>query len=174
MDIKKNTETTEFTVQGVTLVAPKPFTEGHPLTATEAAVLNQTFVENIRNNFAKAVKTAQEEVGEGNEPDLKALQAELDEYIAGYEFGVRRSSGGGRVVDPVEKKAREIARKLVTQAIKDQGHKISDFDAETKNGYIDGLLADADRGAKIRKQAKDQLEAERKLAKDSITLDIAA
>lgn len=129
MQIPENAGTREVTIQGHTFNVPEPYAEGHPLTENEAAALNQTFAENVRNNFAQKVKDANEAQGEEN-VDTSALQSELDSYIEGYEFGVRRSGGGGSrtPVDPVEREALRMAEDAVKNAIRAKGGKVSEFD----------------------------------------------
>jgi len=119
-----------FTVAGKTLSCPTPYTEGHVLTANEAAALNQTFVENIRNNMAKKV---------GDCPDADEAQRLIDEYVAVYEFGVRRS--GGPKGDPIEREAMAIAREKVREAIVAQGYKLKDFTAEKITELAQDTLA---------------------------------
>lgn len=106
-------------IAGQLFAIAAPFDEGHALTANEASAMNQLLAENIRNNFAKRVKDAD---------DVAGLQAELDNYVKEYEFGVRRS-GGGRTGDPVEAEAMAIARSKVKQALQAKGHKLADISA---------------------------------------------
>lgn len=116
----------QVTIQGVAFNLDERYTEGYTISANEAAALNQTRFENIRNNFAKTVKDAQEAAQkEGKEVDVKALQKSLTEYANGYEFGVR-SGGGGAPRDPVGKAALAIATERVEQAIRGKGHTLAD------------------------------------------------
>ena len=61
---------------------------------------------------------------------MAALQTELDEYIAGYSFGVRRG-GGAVAVDPVKKIALGLARDAVKKALVAKGQGLKDYTAET-------------------------------------------
>jgi hypothetical protein len=61
----------QITISGHSFNVPVRYEEGHELTAGEASALNQTYHENLRNNFAKKVKDA------GDGADVAALQAEL-------------------------------------------------------------------------------------------------
>lgn len=89
---------TTITIQGYEFDAPSPYAEGHVMLANEASALNQTFAENLRNNFAKTVATAKEANGDKLPADvITALHAEFDDYAANYQFGVRRPGE----VDPV-------------------------------------------------------------------------
>jgi len=113
---------TSITVQGQILDAPQPFAEGHVLRPNEAAVLNQTYAENLRNNFASGIKKLVEEAKKaGTEPDFSNLQAKFDEYVQTYDFGVRRAGGGAVTLDPVSREAMRLAREAVLNALKAKG-----------------------------------------------------
>jgi hypothetical protein len=88
-----------FTIAGLTFKVSSPYSAGHVCTEGEARALNQTRVENIRNNLAIKAK------------DRTLTQADVEAYAASYVFGER--SGGSRSHDPVEAEALEIARRLV-------------------------------------------------------------
>lgn len=126
MQFNKETPTGSFIIQEHAFNIPKPFTEGHRCTASEAGVLNQTLAENVRNNLAKRVK---ESVDKG-EFDHTAMQAEIDQYLEEYEFGQRRGRGP---TDPVEREALNIAKELVKKALREQGTKLADVDTADIN-----------------------------------------
>lgn len=111
----------DYTIAGKTFSILQPYGEGHVLTAGEASALNQTFAENIRNNFAAKVK----EAVEANTFDQEVFQGALDDYQEEYEFGVRRG-GGGRTSDPLQAEALNIARDLVRQALVKKGIALKD------------------------------------------------
>ena len=115
-------------IAGVNLTVPQPYAEGHTLTANEAAALNQVLAENIRNNTATKIKEAS---AKGTSEDQ--MQAEVDAYVAGYEFGVR--TGGGRTSDPVEREAMELARQAVRNQLQKKGHKLSEFSGKDITAY---------------------------------------
>lgn len=113
--------TKDIIIQGETFPISVPYAEGHPLTAVEARVLNQTYCENIRNNMAGAIKKAKEE----DKYDAKAMAKTVADYDAAYTF----ATGGGavrRTIDPIEKEARSIARNLITSQLKAAGKKMKD------------------------------------------------
>ena len=62
MDFQPEVQTKSITVQGFTLSVPVPYAEGHTLTEAEAAVLNQTLAENLRNNFGSQIKKSREDL----------------------------------------------------------------------------------------------------------------
>jgi hypothetical protein len=105
-----------LTISGKTFQVAPRYAEGHVLTANEASTLNQTFFENIRNNFAQKAKDG-------------GTQAELDAYVEGYNFGVRTGGGGGSR-DPIQVEAMNLARDAVKKAIVASGKKIADFTAK--------------------------------------------
>jgi len=129
--------TDEITIQGHVFTAPLRYAEGHTLTANEAGALNQTYHENLRNNFAGTVKKKLEELfgvkdeaGKVSIPDdaelsdeqLTEVQTEFDAYAQAYEFGARRVGGGGRTPsDPIEKEALNLAKAAIRQALKTNG-----------------------------------------------------
>ncbi len=119
-----------ITIAGHSFTVPLRYEEGHELTANEASALNQTYHENLRNNFAKKVETAK------NGGDLVAdatvladLQAELDKYAEEYEFGGAR--GGGFRGDPVMTEAMRIAREKIYEHLKKKGKKRKDVESGT-------------------------------------------
>lgn len=137
--------TQDVTIQSTQFTIPAPYLAGHTLTEVEAGVLNQTYAENIRNNFAAKIKKAIED--KTPVPD----QAALDAYAAAYQFGVR-PSGGPRVVrDPVESEARRMASKALNDALKAKGIKVKDMSDEQ---YEDLLAKALDKYPKFREQAK--------------------
>lgn len=129
MQYDSNTPRKSITVQGLVLNALAPFAEGHVLKANEAAVLNQTFAENIRNNFSAKVEKLIEDANKsanGAPVDLNALvapaQAELDKYLASYEFGVRVGSSS----DPIDREAMVLAKETVKRALANKGMKLGE------------------------------------------------
>ena len=123
--IDSNTPRESLTIAGETFTAATPYAAGDVLTAGEASALNQTRLENLRNNFATKVKAAKET----GTFDAEVFQATLDDLNAEYEFGVRRGGGGGRSTDPVMAEAMSIAREKVRAAIVKKGIKLADVSA---------------------------------------------
>lgn len=147
----------EITVQGVTLTVPAPFVEGHVLRANEAGVLNQTYAENLRNNFAAAVKKAKDEAEKaGTAVDGEKLQSELDAYVVTYDFGIRRGGGVRVGLTPVEKEARKLAREAITAALSKKGHKVKDLPEGKMDEFIEQALATK---PAFREEAQRRVEA---------------
>jgi hypothetical protein len=139
MQFDRKTERKPITIQGLSLNAIAPFKEGHVVTANEAAVLNQTLAENLRNNFASTVADAVEAAGDHSKVDMVELQKTFDGYIKGYEFGVRK--GGGFSGDPVAKEARSIAKEMAKQVLKAKGHKLADVSSEQMDALIEKIIS---------------------------------
>lgn len=138
-------DTDTITIQGHDFTVPVRYAEGHVLKANEAKALNQTYHENLRNNFAGAVKKAKEGLADGaelSEDAIAALQAELDKYATEYEFNVRTSSGPRTPADPVEAEALRMARKAVRDAIKAAGGKPADYDDDSIEAAAKQVLED--------------------------------
>lgn len=150
-EVNAKTRRSNITIAEVVVACPQPYTEGHPLTVNEAAALNQTYAENVRNNLAKRVK---EKPGEA--------QSIVDEYCQTYEFGVRRAMAGG---DPVEKEAMDMARAKVKEALKANGHVLKDIPAEKITELAQGVL---DKYPQIREQAKSIVESRQSLVLEGL------
>jgi len=126
------TETGE--TRSVTVQVPQPYSAGaRELTEGEASALNQIVAENLSNNLRAQIVKGQQ-VGEGDAATFEpyndtTAQKLVDDYLAEYELGVRRTGTGERqVTDPVEREARKIAREKAKELIKSQGGKPSDYD----------------------------------------------
>jgi len=161
----------DITIAGIVLSVPAPFGEGHVLSSVEAGVLNQTYFENIRNNFASAVKKVKEAAETaGTEIDPGALQTALDEYVAGYTFGVRRGGGGSRVaMDPIDKETKRIAETKVKAALAKKGIKFKDVDKANFNKIVAEVI---EKHPQIRVAAETIVEARKAAGEDTLELDI--
>lgn len=153
-----------ITIQGLDFTVHSPYNEGHVLTADEAGVLNQTFHENLRNNFAGAVKEAKNEHGDELPASaLKALQDEFAAYADDYKFGVRRVGTRGPA-DPIEAEAFKMVKDLIRIKVKEQGKKA---DASTIADAAMQILS-SDRGQKYRDAAAARLKEAQKVAGESL------
>jgi hypothetical protein len=157
--ISAETPREDYTIAGHIFSIPMPYVEGHVLTGGEASALNQTFAENARNNFASKVK----EAVEAGTFDLQVFQGNLDDYLADYEFGVRRG-GGGRSGDPVQAEAMAIAREKVRQAVRAKGHNLKDVPASQITELAKGLLANEKYADSIMSAARARVAAQQEVA----------
>lgn len=150
-------------IGGISFAMPAPYAAGHPLTEGEANQLNQVLAENVLNNLRKKVNDGVTE-GEGEAATRRdysdaEVQALVEDYLDGYEMGVRRQGEAKVVVDPVEREARKIAKQKATELIKSQGGKPSDYDLEPIIDHIfeqnrDFLLAEGKKIVKANEAAK--------------------
>lgn len=150
--------TQQLTIQKFTFTIPAPYAAGPiELTDGEAAALNQTYAENIRNNFAAQMKKA----AEGETP--KELgQTELDVYVASYEFGKR--STGMRSRDPVGVEERRLAREAINALILSKGKKLKDYSTEQMNTMLGKVVE----SGKFRAQAEAVVAARGAVAVDPL------
>lgn len=152
----------QITIQGQTFRVPIRYSAGHSLTEGEAGALNQTYHENLRNNFAKKVSDG---VEAGVSVDV--LQQQLDDYANEYQFGVRTGGGGFRG-DPVMTLAMNIAREMVRTAIKAKGLDSDEWPAGRVSQAAKALLESQGEDGKIIATARKQVEAEREVAKEAM------
>lgn len=158
-----------ITIVGLQFEVPAPFVEGHVLRANEAAVLNQTYAENIRNNFASAIKAAQEEAKKnGTAFDPSSLQSKLDEYVNSYDFGVRKGGGAHVVLDPIEREARKLAQDRVKAALKKKGINLKDVDKEKLETLVTQVL---DKYPVLREQAQKVVALKQEIGKESLSVE---
>lgn len=164
-------------IQGYDFTIPAPFAEGHPLTANEAAAMNQLYAENVRNNSASrikaAVKAAEEAgtefsldttmVGEGE--DAVTLRASIEDYAENYEFGARRTSTR-EPVDPVQREALRIAKDVASQQLASKGVKQKDL----AEGVYDELLAKIVGMDKVQKLAAKRVKEREGLSGEDFDL----
>ena len=154
MQINPGTPTSPFTIEGVSLIIPLPFTSGHTCSEAEAGVLNQVVAENVRNNLREAVKELKTK-----SPDTDitaAVQSEVDKYVLEYKFGERRS---GPRLDPVEAQALELAVGVVKRRAVDAGEKLADLGTTELKDRARKMLDDAVLGQKFRDRAKIIVDA---------------
>jgi hypothetical protein len=137
------TDTDMITIQGHDFPVSPRYEEGHQLTEVEADVLNQTYYENLRNNFAGRIKAARKEhnVEEGTLPEhiYQSLQGDFLTYAKEYEFGVRRTSTGPGA-DPVRAAALTMARTAIKDALRG-AKKLKDTPTEAIEAAAERLVA---------------------------------
>lgn len=146
MDFDSSTERRQFGIAGMNLTIPAPFTEGHVCTTGEAASLNQTLAENVRNNLREQ---AQKHVENGG--TAETFQAEVDKYVAEYKFGVTRTVGPR--LDPVEAALQELALGLAKKIAKKSGEKLNEVGLSVLRTRAQDLINDPTWGPKLREKA---------------------
>jgi hypothetical protein len=166
------TATKTTIIAGETFEIATPFVEGHVLTAGEAHHLNQTRVENIRNNSAKTIKAALET---GDPAKLAEARAAVQAYDAEYVFTIGGSRGeAAPKLDPIEREARKIAKTIVTAelakrnlkfATPPEGTSAEDWKAKmeaniTKVAGLEGVLKAAKKAVEQAKKVRDEANVE--------------
>lgn len=154
-------------VQGMIFSAPVKYKEGDVLTALEAKTLNQTLHENLRNNFSKNVKKAQDEAKAAGSETLSVevmekLHADFAAYAEGYTFAERKASVS---VDPVEKLAYKLAGEAVRAALKKKNYDVKTVPAEKLDAMILGLIA---KDGRYTEEAQRRVNAESTVATDAL------
>ena len=147
--------TRPLTIKGITVQFDPLYEEGHVLNANEAATLNQTLGENLRNNFAD---TAEDMVAEGK--SLSEIQSAFTAYAAIYKFGERK--GGFRVGDPILRLALNKAKEKVRERLRATGQLKT-----TPSEQIQALAQKVvDTNPKFMEWAKDQHEKDKAFGVD--------
>jgi hypothetical protein len=168
----------DLNIRGVAIAVQTPYSEGHTLSAVEAAVLNQTFSENVRNNVAGKIKGFEEaakKAGTTFSPDATIPEGQdgaggtyrslLQSYADAYVFGAPRT-GGSEPVDPVEREARVIAREILKSAMAAQGVKRKDMTDEAYEQALSTVAA----SDKVKAEAKDRVKRREKLGSGELDL----
>ncbi len=140
-----------ITIKGETFEVSQPYTAGHSLTDAEARALNQMRLENIRNNMAKAVEKAR---AEGNVENARVAVADYDRE---YSFSMPGQTTA-RVVDPVEREARSIAKDAIKAKLANEEppRKLKDVDPDKLEAAIAQVAASAETMKLARKNVRDK------------------
>ena len=171
MQITTSTPRGAITIAKQVFSVYTPFNEGDVLSAAEASALNQTFGENMRNNFSAKVKKAVED----GDLDVSAVQTALDEYMLAYVFGQRKSRGTGAAIDrtprdPIGTRALELAREAVRRKIRELGGSLKDYPAKD---ISERARKAVEANPKFRSTAEAQLAQESEIDVDTVELDSA-
>ena len=137
-----------ITIQGHEFSAPYRYAAGHILKENEAKALNQTFHENLRNNFASTVKAKVKEVfgedpAEGvrlEENHIAELQALFDDIAEKYEFAVRSGTSVPR--DPIQAEAVKTALAAIKESIRANGGNLKEYENEALAEAARKLVSD--------------------------------
>lgn len=126
VDFTEETSRKNIIIKKVEYTIAQPFAEGHVCTANEANALNQLLSENVRNNFAPKVEKS----------EVAPTQKDLDNYVAGYQFGIRSVNSA----DPVEKVMRQLVERKLIEALKARGKNKSSLSSEEFKNAIDAAV----------------------------------
>jgi hypothetical protein len=141
----------QMTIAGATVNITPRYAAGHVLTEGEASALNQTFIENVRNNRAKVVK---ELLAAG--ASQADIQAKVDEYVDDYQFGVRKLTDAKVSRDPVARRAISIAKAVIKAALAKKDIKVSSL----PEGKFDAMVEEYAARPETVESARKALEAE--------------
>jgi hypothetical protein len=148
--------TKTLTIYDIDFQVEQPYAEGHVINAHEARALNQTRGENISNNFRSEVKKVTD-LAEG--PDREAKIADLKKRFAEYEADYSFATGGGRISDPIERRARQMIKDAFKEHLAASGRKISDVPEDVlEQKIVENLTPE------LLAEAKKRLDAEKKQA----------
>lgn len=160
-------------VQGMFFSFSPRYQEGHTLTAVEADVLNQTFGENLRNNFASKIRAAQEELekdlAEGEkardftDDEKTAFANDFSAYASSYTFKAPRVGAGP--VDPVEHEASKIAKAIIMAHLAKKNIKAASLPEGKLASLVKDLLA---KQPQIRDEAIRRVEALKTAGDDAL------
>jgi len=164
--------TKTVTIHGESFELSTPYVAGHVLTEAEAKHLNQTRLENVRNNVAKAVKEATESQDPAKIAEARSLVAEYD---AKYEFTLAGAGAPRVTLDPVQKEARKLAVDFVKAKLSEQGRTIKQVpQGLTEDEWKEKLEANYEKvmaQEAIQKQAR-KIVAERKKGADAVVEEL--
>lgn len=165
----------QVTIAGESFEIAAPYAAGHQLNEAEASVLNQTYLENIRNNAAGRIKAAKEKngadfsldapIGGEGEDAGKTLRQVIAEYASTYEFGVRVARNS-EPADPVEREARVIAREAINAKLKASNVKRKDIADEAYEQALVKLAASEN----VMAEARRRVEARNSIGLDELGL----
>lgn len=166
---------TTIKVQGILFPVSPRYSEGHPLTAQEAAVLNQTLYENLRNNFATHIRKSVEESAKAagvehdthtlSEDEVSTLQAKFVEYAAAYTFAAPRA--GRTPVDPLQREMRAIAKERILAALAAKNVSVKSLPEGKMDEFIATAIANR---PEIKDEAQRRLDARKAAADDILDL----
>lgn len=159
--------TQTLVIAGLSFSVKAPYAEGHVATAGEAAALNQTLAENLRNNFAKKVKEVKGENATVSDEVKAKLDEELALYEATYSFDKVRAVRAPRqtFVDPVEREAFKSASAFVEAALNAKGLSKKALKPENFKQLVLDVLV---KRPEIREAARRHVEALNAVAHDAI------
>ena len=157
-------EVQSIRIQGVDFDAPAPYAAGQEINEPEAATLNQTLAENLRNNFAAKVKAAKETNGDNLSDEVIAgLRADFATYADSYEFHGRRATRAP--VDPVKREATKIAKSIVLAALRQKKIETKSLPEGKLEELVEGVIG---RQPQIMEEAKRRVEASKNVATDAL------
>lgn len=169
-EINDSTPRRKIQIGGVVLQAPTPYSAGHVLNDNEAAAINQTYLENVGNNFRSAVTKAKklailgnaeatpEQIKTVTDAQLKTFDSNLEDDTFAGSFVIDadlqtkldalvseyqmgvRRSSSVEVLSPVEREARGMAKTILKGALQKKNIKLNTVSADWYDREIAKLL----------------------------------
>jgi len=159
--------TKPLTIAGVVFQAPLKFSEGHRISANEAAALNAQLHSDLAAKMRGAMAKAQKAVGEGVPLEAEAvdkLQQQLRALAAVHDFSPKSAN----TFDPVQREGLKMIRPLVLNALKKKGMDPKTLaDGKLEEILLAGLMKRPD----IMAEAQRRVSAVKDLAGDLIGIE---
>lgn len=150
----------------LSVTVAQPYSEGHVMTAVEAAKLNHVLADSVRTSLTAKLKRLYEiATAAGEDFNAAAHASDFQSFADAYNFSVRTKGGGRPSADPIEKLAHKIAKEQVNAAIRNKGGNPSDYSAEQIAEYVAKVL---EHKPEIREEATRRIESSRKMATDML------
>lgn len=149
--------TEQITINGFTFLAPCPYTEGHPCTGAEAAILNRKLHANLRSNFSKVMDAYTPQSTSIDDCNREIFKL-WSNYCAEYSLNGQ---------DPVQAEAQAIALSIVKRKIKSAGSSIGDYSKNQLNTLAAEIL-DSHQRQEIFDQARARLKTIRAAAQKEL------
>lgn len=141
---------------------PRRFTPGHVLSESESDALNGLFAENVRNNVdgwvIDRLETGQVRVL-GAE-DMTDLQAKIEQYAAGYQFGYRGRTGGRE--SPFEVEVRAVALERALELAQAEGY-------EPEHPKVDEWVEEGLGHIAVQAEARRRVEVKARIASSALS-----
>ncbi len=174
IDTPAESTTPTITIQGLIFPITMPFSEGHPLTATEASALNNLRGENLRNNFAAKIKALlvpkdgpERTAADLTEDEKATLAGEFQAYDSSYTLSGKRSAKAP--IDPVEREATRIAKEQVDAALRRRGIEKKALAEGQYDNYVAQLL---EKNPAIRDEARAYIARLRDVGANAVADDL--
>lgn len=163
--------TLSFSSKGIVFELAARYREGDTINKPEANTLNQTLVENLRNNFTPRIAAKLEAIAkaEGAERDLteaekEELKAVFQTYESEYTFQGKR--GSRTPVDPVRREAVKMARETITAALRAKEISPKDLKEGQMDELIEGYLK---AHAEVLAEARVRVDKAKEAASDALS-----
>jgi hypothetical protein len=158
-----------ISVIGHIFEAPQPYREGHVCTLGESLVLNAALAENLRNNWARRLKTKIDKAKEEgrdrlNATELAYLRTDFALYASRYQFPTIRTSR--QASDPIDRAAHKIAEDIVRTKLNERGIRLDDLSEEDAERHIARIMT----LPQVREEAQRRVRASANIIAEAMEL----